>query len=146
MKKVFPCTLAAIAALFAASCAPQTPDYRISMRPDVYERLGEKEKQLVRNGQIAKGMDRDAVALAWGSPSAQVEGLRNGRRMERWDYNGTEPVITNRFFGGYGTGYYGPYRYSGIGAGFGPDVTYVPVREASVWFIGGRVDEWERAR
>ena len=146
MKTICTFALAALLALVASSCAPQTPAYRISMRPDVYERLSEKEKQLVRNGEIAKGMHPDAVALAWGSPSAQIEGLRNGRRMERWDYEGSEPVMTNSFYGGYRSGIYGPYRYSGVGAGFGPRVTYVPVRKASVWFIGGRVDEWERIR
>ena len=146
MKKRFVPVVAASLALVAASCAPQSPASRISMRPDVYERLSENEKQLVRNGEIAKGMGRDAVALAWGSPSAEVDGLRNGRRMQRWDYNGSEPVYTNRIFGGYSSGVYGPYGYSGIGAGIGPEVTYLPVREASVWFIGGRVDEWERIR
>lgn len=144
MKKLIPAASAVFVAVFAVSCAPQTPAYRISERPQVFERLSEKQKQLVIHGEIAKGMGMDAVALAWGSPSDEVEGLRDGKRMERWDYNGTKPVVTHSFFGGYGYGAYGPYRYSGLGGGFGPEVTYVPYRKSSVWFINGRVNEWER--
>ncbi len=146
MKKITLLAAAGLALMFAVSCAPQTPDYRISMRPAVYQSLSEKNKDLVRQGEIAKGMDRDAVALAWGSPSSRVEGLRDGKAMERWDYQGTKPVVTNNFYGGYGYGAYGSYRYSGIGGGFGPQVTYLPYRKASVWFIRGRVEEWESTR
>lgn len=116
------------------------------MRPAAYERLSDREKELVRNGEIAKGMDKEAVALAWGSPSGRVDGLRNGKPMELWDYQGTKPVVTHNFYGGYGRGGYGHYRYSGFGAGFGPDISYLPYRKASVWFLHGRVDEWERVR
>lgn len=136
----------AIIALSAFSCAPQTPEYRISQSPATYERLSEKHKELVRKGEIAKGMDKGAVALAWGNPSDQADGLRDGKRMERWDYTGTKPIVTNSFYGGYGYGHYGPYRYSGLGTGFGPQVTYLPYSKASVWFVGGRVDEWQRSR
>lgn len=146
MRKLFFRVCAALAALFLVSCASQTPEYRISMRPAVFEHLSAKEKELVRKGEISKGMDRDAVALAWGSPSDRVEGFRSGKPMERWDYRSSRPVMTNNFFGGYNYGRYGPYRYSGLGAGFGPEVIYIPYRKASVWFIGGRVDEWQRER
>lgn len=89
-------------------------------------------------------MSKDAVALAWGSPSVLVEGLKNGKMIERWDYNGQKSVITNNVFGGYDTGYLGPYRYSGLRGGLGPEVTYIPYRKASVWFVNEKVDEWER--
>jgi hypothetical protein len=36
----------------------------------------------VRYGEIPEGMDQDAVALAWGNPSGQMEGLRDGKRMQ----------------------------------------------------------------
>lgn len=146
MKKTFPLVFAGVLALVFASCAPSTPEYRISERPRVFEGLNTKEKALVRNGEISKGMSMDAVALAWGSPSERVDGLRDGKRMERWDYEGTKPVVTNRLFGGYDTGWYGPYRYSGVGGGFGPEITYIPYRKSSVRFVGGRVDEWERIK
>ena len=146
MKNLIAISEAVVIAMFVASCAPQTPAYRISMRPAAFERLNEKNKELVRKGEMAKGMDKGAVALAWGSPSDRVEGLRSGKPMERWDYRGTEPVVTHDFYGGYGRGAYGPYRYSGIGAGFGARVTYLPYIKGSVWFINGRVDELQRKR
>lgn len=111
-----------------------------------FEKLSDKHKELVQRGEIAKGMDMSAVALAWGEPSNRVEGVRGTRRTERWEYNASRPVVTNHFFGGYRSGYYGPYRYSGMGAGFGPEVVHIPYRKSTVWFIGGKVDEWERLR
>ena len=68
MKKLFPAVGVVLVALFAVSCAPKTPSYRISQRPEAYERLSEKHKQLVSKGEIAEGMEKAAVALAWGSP------------------------------------------------------------------------------
>lgn len=136
----------ALAAMWLVSCAPTTPEYRISERPQVFEKLSAKEKDLVRNGEIAKGMEKDTVALAWGSPSNRLEGLKDGKMMERWDYEGSRPVVTNNFFGGYRSGYLGSYSYSGIGGGFGPQITYVPYRKSTVWFVRGKVDEWERIK
>lgn len=146
MKTTFLCACAAAAALWTVSCAPSTPESRIYESPAAFEALSAKHKDLVKRGEIAKGMGKDAVALAWGSPSGTVDGFRNGRNMERWEYQGQRPVVTNNFFGGYRTGYYGGYRYSGLGGGFGPQVTYVPYRKNVVWFVGGRVDEWESVR
>lgn len=146
MKHFITTSLVAVFAGLFVSCAPSTPEYRIQQRPQDYARLSEKHKELVARGQIAKGMGKAAVALAWGSPSSRIEGLKDGRAMERWDYRGQRPVVTNHFFGGYRSGYYGPYRYSGYGAGFGPEVNYIPYRRASVWFVNDRVDEWQRER
>ena len=146
MKKRILHACAAAAVLLTVSCAPSTPESRISERPAAFESLSSKHREMVKRGEIGKGMNKDAVALAWGSPSQSVEGFRNGRGMERWDYEGQRPVVTNNFFGGYNTGYYGGYRYSGLRGGFGPQITYVPYRKSTVWFVGGRVDEWESIR
>ncbi len=146
MKKIVSILCLGLLLGIVSSCAPSTPQTRIQQRPQDFARLSEKHKDLVSRGEIAKGMSKDAVALAWGSPSTRIEGLRNGKFSERWDYIGREPVTRNHFFGGYTSGGYGPYEYSGYRAGFGPEVTYVPYREASVWFASGRVDEWERQR
>lgn len=65
---------------------------------------------------------------------------------ERWDYAGSRPVYFNNFHGSYGR-FSGPYRRGGFwGAGWGPEVAYIPYRIGSVWFIDSRVDSWERAR
>lgn len=146
MKNLICLSSAALLTAFFASCAVSTPDSRINARPAAFEKLSEKQKNLVSRGEIAEGMTKEAVTLAWGTPSRAVEGLRKGKSMERWDYQGTRPVVTNHFFGGYRTGFFGEYRYCGVGGGFGPTVAYVPYRKSSVWFVDGRVDEWERTK
>lgn len=146
MNKIILCACAAAAGLWTVSCAPSTPDYRISERPAAFEALSAKHKDLVRRGELGKGMSHDAVALAWGSPSRRIEGLRDGRNTERWEYEGREAVVTNNVFGGYQSNYFGGYRYSGFSGGFGPRITYIPYRKSAVWFVNGRVDEWESIR
>lgn len=135
------------------SCAPTTPQSRIEQNPAAFAALSAKDQNTVRQGMISKGMSRDAVMLAWGQPSARVEGFRDGKASERWDYTGSEPVYTSSMYGG--IGYYGGYRgrygryygpYVPYGYGFGPTVTYVPYCKSRVWFVNGRVDAWERAR
>ena len=141
---------AALSALVFVSCAPSTPAARIAAQPAMFEGLPAKHQSLVRQGQIDKGMSTDAVYLAWGRASREYEGSENGAPTLRWDYSGSTPVYTNSFWGGwgygYGHGYYGRYGYPYGGYGFGPEVTYVPYRRATVIFKGGRVASWERAR
>jgi len=143
---------AALSVLVFASCAPSTPEARIAAQPSKFERLPEKQKQLVERGQIDKGMSTDAVYLAWGSPSREYEGSENGVSTLRWDYAGSTPVYSNSFgwgyggYGGYGYGRYGRYGYPYSGYGMGSEITYVPYRRASVLFKGGKVSSWERSR
>jgi hypothetical protein len=144
MKKI----IAAVSAgLLMASCVPSTPQTRIQREPGKFEALSGKQRSLVEQGQISNGMPPDAVYLAWGRPSRVFQGSKEGKSSERWDYAGSRPVYYSNFYGSYG-GYYGPYRGRGYygGYGFGPEVAYIPYRMASVWFVNGRVDAWERAR
>jgi len=143
MKTLF---LAACAGLFFVSCAPSTPQTRIEREPQKFEALSEKHRDLVRQGQIERGMPPDAVYLAWGPPARSFQGSKNNRLTERWDYVGSRPVYHTGFHGSYGR-FHGPYRRHGYwGGGWGPEVAYVPYRIGSVWFIDNRVDSWERAR
>jgi hypothetical protein len=141
---------AALLAALLASCAPSTPDARIAAQPALFESLPAKQKDLVRQGRIDKGMGTDAVYLAWGRASREFEGSENGAPTLRWDYEGSTPVYHSSFYGSYGYGYgrYGRYgRYPGYyGFGIGPEVTYLPYRRASVLFKSGRVISWERSR
>jgi hypothetical protein len=141
---------AALSALLFASCAPSTPDSRIAAQPAIYESLPAKQKELVRQGRIDKGMGTDAVYLAWGKASREYEGGENGAPTLRWDYLGSTAVTTNSYgyFGPYGWGYgYGHgWRYGRYPYGSGPDVAYVPYRKATVLFRNGRVDSWEKIR
>lgn len=96
-------------------------------------------------GIISRGMSQDAVELAWGPSDRRFVGSRGSHSTERWDYMSSRPVYTANF-GAYGYGYRNYYHghYSALGYGFGPEVTYIPYRRASVWFVDGRVDSWEQ--
>lgn len=145
MKKIF--TLLGICALVGA-CGTTTPQGRIEANPGKFAALPAKHKPLVERGQIDRGMDKDAVLLAWGTPASRFEGYDNKRRTERWDYAGTRPTMTNSFYGGY-------YDYWGYGRRYypyghiyavAPEVVYVPYTRATVSFVGGKVDSWERLK
>jgi hypothetical protein len=149
MKRILP--LVVCSAILAA-CAPSTPQTRIQKYPEKFSALDKQEQALVEQGKIAPGMSTDAVILAWGFPDRRFEGSRDSRMTERWDYATAVPVYSPAFVSGaygYGCGGYGFYGRRGYypgGLGFGPDVTYLPQRVASVWFIDRRVDSWERLR
>ena len=146
MKTKLLCVCAALTAFWTVSCVPSTPESRIYDNQAVFESLSQKDRDLVKRGELGIGMNADAVALAWGSPTRRIEGQRKGENIERWDYEGREAVVTNNVFGGYRSGYYNGYNYSGFGAGFGPQITYVPYTKSAVWFVNGRVSEWESVR
>ena len=144
MKNLLPVLLAGS---FLVSCVPSTPQARIEKNPQAFAALGKKDQELVKQGLISRGMSPDAVKLAWGEPAQRFEGSRKFRRTERWDYSGSKPVYSTGFYGGYGYGWYSPYgygRYSSLGYGLGPEVSYIPYRVASVWFVENRVESWER--
>lgn len=146
MKNLLP---AALACAVFASCVPMTPQARIDQSPQVFSALSSRDQDLVRQGQIARGMSPDAVALAWGAPQRRLEGTRGTRRVDRWDYTVLRPVYSTHFFGGHGYGYggYGRYGHRGYSTfGFGPEVAYLPQQIASVWFENNRVEAWERLR
>jgi hypothetical protein len=140
MKKII---TALSACLIFSSCAPSTPQARIERNPLQFEALNAKEKALVQKGQIDKGMSPDAVMLAWGPPDRRFEGMRNSKKIERWDYTGTQPVYSSYYSSSFGYGY-GRRGYSSIDLALGPEVTYVPYHFASVWFVNHRVDAWEK--
>lgn len=128
------------------SCAPSTPLARIQKSPEKFEALSPQQKRLVEAGQVERGMPPDAVYLAWGPPSHVFQGSSGRQVTERWDYSSSRPVFTNTFHGSYGR-FCGPSsRFGCSGAGWGPDVVYIPYRVGSVWFIDNQVDSWERAR
>jgi hypothetical protein len=147
MKRYFPVVLCCA---IATACAPSTPQARIEKHPEKFAALGRQEQSLVEQGQIAPGMSTDAVMLAWGFPDRRFEGSRDSVTTERWDYTTAVPVHSPTWvYGAYGCGGYGFNGRRGVyrgGFGFGPEITYLPQRVASVWFIDRRVDSWERLR
>ena len=104
-------TTTAAGALFFGGCA--TPEKRISQNPDLYHSLPVRQQQLVAQGQIAPGMSRNAVWLAWGGPEQKVNGYARGNSTETWVY-----LTTTTYPYGYGWG--GPgYGWGGPGWGWG---------------------------
>jgi len=139
---------AATATLFAA-CAPSTPQSRVEANRAAYAGLTERQQSLVSQGQIEEGMPPQAVYIAWGKPSRDYVGQDGGEATRVWEYSGSQPVYSTNYYGGYGyrSGGYGRYRRSSYyGYGVSPQVTYVPYRKATVWFIDDQVRKWERAR
>lgn len=134
--------------LLLACCMPATPETRIAANPAAYEKLSDSHKDLVRRGQIDQGMSPEAVQLAWGTPSKRYDGQNGKDRTSRWDYAGRKPVYSYNTSAYYGYGRYSRYGRWGPRYAFsvGPDITYVPYRKASVWFLNDRVSRWESAR
>jgi hypothetical protein len=147
MKSLLHLAAAALVALTFSSCATQTPQSRIANNPAQFNKLPEKHKRLVEQGQISKGMSPEAVLLSWGQPAQRTEGSSGGVSTMRWDYAGLKPVYHTGFYGGYGYGWGGYGRYGRRGyphVGVTPSVSYVPERRATVLFRSGRVHSWER--
>lgn len=139
------------AALLLSQCA-STPESRISRNPQLYNQLGERDRQLVASGHVREGMNRDAVYLAMGRPDRVSVGTNRGRSVESWTYLGQRPVSTMSMGFGWGSGWgpywgggpwgwgWGGYPYSYLGGG--PAVTYVPYTHSVVDFTNGRVTRW----
>ncbi len=132
--------------LIVAACAPSTPEARIQKNPGKFGALSAKEKALVLKGEIARGMTKEAVLLAWGDPAQRFDGYQNAKKVERWDYTISRAVPASHYGFGYGYGRAGRYRDSGLGVTTGHDFVSVPRHVGSVWFVKERVDSWNRAR
>lgn len=103
--------LTVLGALLLSSC--ETPRDRIAQRPEVFNALSPRDRDLVSRGQIREGMSQDAVYLAWGAPNQRGAGRHRGSSAETWIYFST---TTGDHYPGYGFGY-GRFGY---GYGFGP--------------------------
>lgn len=137
--RFFLSAIALLLALFLASCATNSIDRRIQRYPALFDNLSDKDKDKVFYGEIAEGMSRDAVFLAWGRANRVIRGSRSGRDLEQWLYFGTEPVNTVSVG-------FGSYGYYGSAWDFGSGVDYVPVLDRRVEFKNGRVVAWDRMR
>ena len=135
--------------LLVSGCS--TVESRIADHPDIYHSLSARQQQLVANGQIAPGMPREAVYLAWGSPDQKVEGAMRRQMTETWIYVQYTSAYPYGYGGGFGFGgviathrhhgrsfafigdpFYDPFYYSYIP----PSIPY-PYR--TVTFANGRV-------
>ena len=144
MKTLALLTIAAVALL--SSCA-STPQSRVNHHPEMFAKLSEADKQAVQAGGVRKGMTKDAVYLAWGSPSRILVGERNGKAFEKWRYNTLQPVYTGAYGMGVGVGYWHPrhFRYGFYDPYFygAPAIAYVPTEGRYVEFINGAVTAFQ---
>ena len=95
---------------------------------------------MVRQGEIAEGMNADGVFLAWGAPSRIYEFSKDGKQGKRWDYSVSVPIRHHDYFNPYDRYY---RRYDRFPS---ESVTYVSRKVASVWFINDKLTSWERQR
>ena len=122
------------------SCASPTPADRIAENPAVFRTLPPNQQILVQQGRIEQGMTPDAVLLAWGAPnSAPIIGQKDGKRTERWVYQGYEPVpVMSDWAPVYGRyGFYEPYYPASSTA-------FIPTQDAYVEFVNGKVVSWAK--
>ncbi|TDU70751.1 hypothetical protein EI77_02799 [Prosthecobacter fusiformis] len=143
-------TLCLAMAIGLTSCTSAL-ERRIARNPDLYNKLPTSDRMLVEQGRIREGFTKESVFLSWGRPDQVSEGSQKGTKIEKWTYVGTQPVYTDSFgWGGmgWGRGYGRGYGYYGawdpFWGGYGPTVTYVPYKAASVTFRGNRVTEYLR--
>ena len=143
-------SLALAVSFLTLSCANKpTPAKRIAERPEVFEALPERYKDLVSEGRITRGMSKEAVSLAWGSPTNEREGEREDRAFTEWIYMGSraQPIQqTGFFFDPYWGGPWRPGFHPAFGGGWGGwggnAFMWVPEERARVTFINSKVDSW----
>jgi hypothetical protein len=99
-----------------------------------YSVLSPEQEALVQSGEIERGMDTNAVYIAWGKPSqvSAQPASGNSGTDETWVYYGDRPVIVPGWVMlpdqyGYRSLHYSPEHYS---------VKYI---KAEVHFHNGRV-------
>lgn len=157
MKFLFPLA-SALALVIACSsgCATRSAaERRVEKHPDLMARLNDRERELVYRGEVAEGMSRDAVYLAWGRPDMVRTGSRDGKGTESWAFFDTTPVQSVSI--GFGTGGYHSFysdfgfhpRFGygvGPGWGYGTGVDFLSNVEKTVEFSNGKVVAWERLR
>ncbi len=141
--------LGVASAMLLSSCAPNTPQSRIEKNPGTFSQLSNSDKELARQGQIKKGMHKDAVFIAMGKPDGVSQGNRNGAEFEKWIYTRSTPVFRHGIYPriGYGIGGWGRGRYNRggyYGVGFNPGMSYVRRTAATVDFNRyNKVTSWE---
>jgi hypothetical protein len=86
MKSLGFCLGCLVAAVFAAGCASSSIADRKAERRAAYERLPAEVRAEADRGEIAEGMNTNAVYVAWGKPTR----VRNTTAPEgvevRWEY------------------------------------------------------------
>jgi hypothetical protein len=107
--------------LIAFSGCDTTPQARISEHPGEFAQLTPQQQQQVRAGQVAIGMDMDAVRLALGDPDEVTNRTDTQGISQVWHY------FTYGYYDGtylYGGPYWGPRGRRRWGGGWGWDAGF----------------------
>jgi hypothetical protein len=120
-------SLLLLAGLLLAGCAANSVATRKKERPAVYEALSPEMRLLVDQGQITRGLDTNAVYIAWGQPGQVTQGENDLGQTTTWSYYGTFTQQTTIM--GWHHVYYG----------YNP-VNYI---SAQVTFTNGSVKQWQ---
>lgn len=140
-----------------SQCTPPSAVDRIARNPSVYMAQPKAHQSLIQRGELARGMSRDAVMLAWGRPSESFEGTEKGVNMERWNYLGSRTTYQDNFGMGFGNAWGGPWvgPWGGPFCGgpgmfqsfyYGPQAIRTPYQKATVLFVRDKVESWERMK
>jgi hypothetical protein len=114
--------------LLLAGCATNSIESRRQERPASYANFSPELQALVNAGQIRRGMNEDAVYIAWGKPAQVVQVEDQNGLQAIWIYTGGWMEETR---------YWYPHRRF-------PETDYQPrtyVR-AELVFVGGLLQSW----
>ena len=123
-----------LAGLLATGCATtgKTVESRKKERAAGYAALSQEFKSLVDTGQIRKGMNEDAVYIAWGKPAQVLQQENAQGRATIWLYEGGWLEETR---------YWTPeWRASRMQYYYQPRA-YV---RAEIVFVNGNVESWRQ--
>lgn len=102
---------------------------------------------MVRGGKITQGMSMNAVHFAWGKPATITRETRNQQETTRWDYVRSKPTFNDPdAYTSYARAFADPTSSDQLTTPKRSSRALIPNRSATVWFVDGKVDEWERIR
>ena len=143
--------------LTLAACS--TPLSRSHDRPAAFKKLSPADQDLVLHGEVRKGLDQDAVYIAWGSPSWKKVAGSGKEGVETWIYTAQLSIYAP--MGSYdqstGFGFYGlEYPWAEPGFGFGdaqfrgfldePHVLPIYSRRKVARFVQGELVSFQSSR
>ena len=100
------CALLVIGLGFGSGCA--SPARRIKKNPDIYAKFDPAIQQMIQQGKIDIGFDKDAVYLALGEPGRVTRRVAKDGEQEIWSYIDVQP----RYHHVYGRCGYGCPRHA----------------------------------
>jgi hypothetical protein len=128
--KFFSCALCVGLLLMGCASTSSSIEGRKKERATGYSALPPETRTLVDSGQIRKGMNQDAVYIAWGKPAQILEEENQTGHATIWLYEGGWLEETRYWAGG--------RRYSHLEHDYQPR-EYV---RAEIIFRDGKVESW----